>query len=162
MGVNPPGAPVPAVLTEISTNEWRWAFPDDAAMAFHDLQLPHDYAEGTDIVPHIHFIPTVTGVYSGAWTMVFTGHLSAATGEPKEAQLTTTATLTGLSLTAGQMQSIDFAANIPGAGRKISSMATALLSLNLTAAPGSGKLALAGFDGHYQVDSLGSRQILVK
>jgi hypothetical protein len=160
--VNPPGILVPAVLTEVSAAAWRWVFADEAAMAFPDLQIPHDYLEGSNIVPHIHFIPTTPGIYAGAWTMVFTGHLSAANGNTPEATLATTAPLTGLTLGAGEMSSIDFLAVIPGLNRKISSLGTILLSLNLTTVPGGGGLALAGFDGHYQTDSIGSRQILVK
>jgi hypothetical protein len=156
--VNPPGAPSPAVLTEIATGEWAWLFTNNNTMAFPDQQIPHDYAEGTDIVPHIHWTPTTTATYTGTWTAVITDWLSAANGSAKQAQTTITAAFNA-AMTAGQMQSQDFSANLTGTNRKISSMATITLSLALSAGTGC---ALRGFDGHYRKDRLGSVQITSK
>jgi hypothetical protein len=157
-GVNPPGAPVAAVLTEITTDEWAWVFANNATMVFPDQQIPHDYAEGTDIQPHIHWTPTTTATYTGTWTMVITNWVSAATGTAKSGPTTLTAAFTG-AVTAGQMQTQDFNTVLTGLNRKISSMATITLKLALSAGAGC---ALRGFDGHYQVNTLGSRLITVK
>ena len=151
-GVNPPGPAVDAVLTEVQTDEWLWVFSNNSVMVFPDQQIPHDYAEGTDIIPHLHFMATTTATYTGTWTAVFTTWLSAATGSPRQAPLTVTAAF-DQSMTAGQCQSLNFSANIPGTDRKISSLMTATLKLSLSA---GSELALLGFDGHYLKDRLGS------
>ena len=96
-GVNPPGAPVAAVLTQVETDEWHYVFANNSTMAFPDQQIPHDYEEGTDIVPHLHWFPTTTATYTGVWTMVFTGGLSVAPGTAKSAPLTRTLCLTSRS-----------------------------------------------------------------
>jgi len=157
-GVNPPGVPSPAVLTEIATDWWSWLFTNNNVLAFHDLQIPHDYAEGTDIIPHIHWCPTTTATYTGTWTLTINSWLLAANGEPRETPLVVTQAFNA-AMTQYQMQSADFSANLLGAGRKISSMATATLSLSLSAGAGC---ALLGLDGHYQVDGHGSREVLAK
>jgi hypothetical protein len=157
-GVNPPGAVAPAVLTELATDEWHWVFSNNTIMAFPDQQISHDYKEGTDIVPHIHFKPTTTATYTGVFTMVFTGFLSGASGETQESPFTSTVTF-DQAMTTDTEYAFDFADNISGTGRKISSVATITLKLSLTA--GSG-IALLGFDGHYLKDRLGSRQITAK
>lgn len=157
-GVNPPGALNPAVLTEISTNEWAWLFVNNTVMAFPDQQLPHDYAEGTNLQPHIHWTPTNSTTYTGTWTVVITDWLSATTGAAKQAQTTLTAAFNA-AMIAGQMQSQDFSGVLTGVNRTISSMCTVTLSLALTSGTGC---ALRGFDAHYQVNTLGSRLITAK
>ena len=151
-GVNPPGAPVAAVLTEIQANQWNWQFGNLAVMAFPDQQIPHTYAEGTDLIPHIHFAPTTSATYTGTWTAVFTDWLSPTSGSARQAQATVTAAFNA-AMTAHQMQSLDFSAVLTGVGRKISSMLTATLSLTLSAGPA---VYLLGFDAHFKLDSLGS------
>lgn len=157
-GVNPPGAPAAAVLTEVATDEWHWVFANNAVMAFPDQQIPHDYAEGTDITPHIHWFPTTSATYTGTWTMVFTSWLNISPGTAKAAALTRTLAFNA-AMTAGQVQTANFNDVITGVNRKISSCATITLKLALSAGTGC---ALIGFDGHYLKDRLGSRQITAK
>lgn len=157
-GVNPPGAPNAATLTEISANQWCWRFINNNVMVFPDQQVPHGYAEGTDLVPHIHFAPTTTATYTGTWTLVVTDWLSAANGSPRQAQQTTTAAF-NLAMTAHQMQTINFSAVLPGLNRKISSCLTAYLSLSLSAGTA---LYLLGLDAHFINDRVGSPFITSK
>lgn len=155
-GVNPPGAPVSAELTEVSTDKWMWSFADNAVMAYPEHQHSHMYKEGTDVQPHLHWTPTITGTYAGTWTMIVNGWLSAADGVVAEAPLTLTLAIPAAVYTAGTVYTANFSGVIPGAGRKISSLATITLKLALPTKPGGGKLALAGFDGHFQKDGFGS------
>lgn len=157
-GVNPPGAPAPAVLTEIQSNQWSWLFVNNNVMAFPDQQIPHGYAEGTDLIPHIHFSPTTSATYTGTWTVVITDWLSSATGSARQAQTTLTAAFNA-AMIAHQMQSIDFSAVLTGVNRKISSMLTATLSLSLSAGT---SVYLNGLDAHYKSDRLGSTQATSK
>ncbi len=161
-GVNPPGAPVAAVLTEVVANQWQWAFGDNAVMAYPEHQLPHEYEEGTDLQPHLHWTPTITGIYAGTWTMIYNGWLSAANGTTKEATTTLTLSVPNATYTQGTLYTANFAGVIAGLNRKISSLATITLSLALPTKPGGGLLAIAGFDGHYLKDGHGSRQITAK
>lgn len=150
--VDPPGAPSPAALTAIQANQWCWQFVNGSAMAFPDQQIPHDYWEGTDLIPHIHFAPTTTATYTGTWTLVVTDWLSVAPGSARQAQTTLTAAFNA-AMTAHQCQSIDFSAVLTGVNRKISSCLTAYLSLSLSAGTA---LYLLGLDAHYQKDRIGS------
>lgn len=151
-GVNPPGAPIPSVLTEIQARQWCWQFITLSAMAFPDQQIPHDYKQGTDLIPHIHWAPTTSAIYTGTWTLTITDWLSVAVGSPRQAQTVLTAAFNG-SLTAHQVQSQDFSAVLTGVNRKISSVLTATLELNLLAGTAC---YLLGLDAHYQQDTAGS------
>lgn len=157
-GVNPPGVPVAAVLTEVQTDEWHWVFANNSTMAFPDQQIPHDYKEGSDITPHIHWMPTTTATYTGTWTMVFTSWLTSGSGVARQGALTRTVSFSA-SMTAGVSMAQDFNAVLTGTNRGISSLATITLKLALSAGAGC---ALLGFDGHYLKDRLGSRQITAK
>lgn len=151
-GVNPPGAPSAAVLTEVDTTQWNWLFTNNSVLVFPDQQLPHDYAEGTDLIPHMHWAPTTTGTYTGTWTLTITDWLSNAPGSPRQAQTILTYAFNG-SITAHQCQTSNFSAVLTGVGRKISSCLTAHLILSLSAGAGC---YLLGIDAHYRKDRLGS------
>ncbi len=157
-GVNPAGAASPAVLTEISTNQWCWLFTNTNNMAFPDQQIPHDYVEGTAVQPHIHWAPTTTDTYTGTWTLVITDWLNPDTGAARQAQTTLTAAFNS-AMTAHQQQRQDFSSTLTGVDRKISSCCTMLLTLALSAGTGC---YLLGLDAHYQKNSIGSRQISAK
>jgi len=157
-GVNPPGVPVAAILTQVQPDEWHWVFGNNAVMAFPDQQITHEYQEGADGVPHIHWFPTTSGLYVGTWTTVFTSWLSVANGSPRQAPIVTTASFNA-NLVAGECVSQDFSSVISGLNRKISSVATLTLKLALTSGVGCG---LLGFDGHMFKDRPGSRQVNTK
>ncbi len=131
-----------------------WEFTTGKILHSDSNQLPHDYKEGTDIIPHLHWCPSTTGTYTGTWTMRYVDYLDAANGTALLAQKTITISFNA-AMTAFQMQSADFSAVIAGAGRKISSMIHANLELTLTAGT---SCFLNGWDGHYQKDRLGSVQ----
>jgi hypothetical protein len=158
-GINPPGGTAAATLTQIGTTGcYAFGFSNNTSMVFHDLQLPHDYAEGTDLIPHIHWFPSTTATYAGTWTLTYVNWLSIATGAAIQAAASVTVAFNS-AMTANEMQTADFSANITGTNRKISSVLTATLSLSLT----SGTLCfLGGIDAHYQVNSLGSRTVSAK
>jgi hypothetical protein len=155
-GVNPPGAPVSAELTEVATDKWLWAFADSAVMAYPEHQNPHDYLEGSDMQPHLHWTPTITGTYGGTFTLVYNGWKSAADGTLSETQTTLTLAIASGTYTAGTLYTQNFSGVITGLDRKISSLATITLKLALPTKPSGGLICLAGFDGHYQKDAFGS------
>jgi hypothetical protein len=142
----------PARTAINGASEEVWEFTNGKILHADGNQLPHDYKEGTDIIPHIHWCPSTTGTYTGTWTMKYVGWLSMANGEPIEVERTVTVSFNA-AMTAFQNQSADFSAVIPGAGRKISSVIHASLTLTLTAGT---SCFLNGWDGHYLVDGFGS------
>lgn len=153
--INPPGAVTPATLAQIgATGCYAYEYDNGDAMAFHDLQLPHWYAEGTAIPMHIHWVPSTTEAYSGTWTLVYVDWLNAATGADMVGPTTITAAFNVAGATANRMITTSFTPDIPGTGRKISSMAHATLTLSLTK---GASCFLCGLDGHPLKDRLGSR-----
>lgn len=131
-GINPVGSASPAVLTEVLLNEWHYVFGNTNFMAFPDLQLPHEYAEGTAIQPHIHVSATTAAAATGTFTFRFNGVLSGGSNEPPEAELVLTAAVSIPANKARFGYVFPFNGVIPGAGRKISSLATITLSYALT------------------------------
>lgn len=153
-GVNPPGPIAAATIDQIgATGVYCYKFINGDAMAFHDLQIRHNYAEGTDIPMHIHWTPSTTAVYTGTWTLKYCDWLSTSAGAAMQGPTTITATFNA-AVTATQQQYSMFNNPIAGAGRKISSTAHAILTLSLTA---GASCFLNGLDGHYQIDRMGSR-----
>jgi hypothetical protein len=151
------GGPNPGFSEIDSTGVYGYFFSDGDVLQFHDLQLPHTYKEGTDLVPHIHFCASTTATYTGTWTLDFVGWLDIGSAVKSTKQTVTAAF--DESMTAWQAKSIDFSAVITGVDRKISSCAFARLSLALSA--GTSCLML-GLDAHFQVDRLGSTEITTK
>lgn len=161
--VNPPGAVAAATFAEIgSTGCYAYRFGDNDAMAFHDLQIPHRYVEGTDISPHIHWIPETTGTVDLTWTMTYVDW-SNATGASMNGPTTTTATYSSgaSSVTANDITLTSFANDISGTGRTVSSCMHATLTLTVNGGTVS-EFFLCGFDGHFLCNSLGSDAIGVK
>ena len=153
MAVDPIGAASPAALSQIgTTGVYAYTFTDGDTKSYHDLQLPHNYKEGTDLIPHIHFAPTTTATYTGTWTLTYVEWLGGYGGAPMLGPTTITAAFNS-AMTQYEMQSINFSSVMSGAGRSISSMVHATLSLSLTAGT---SVLLNGLDAHYQIDRFGS------
>jgi hypothetical protein len=156
--INPPGLIAAAVLTEFVTGVDAYLFTNNTAMSFVDQQLPHDYQEGTALVPHIHFAPTTTATYTGQWSLTYVEWLDVTPGTAMVGPTTITAAFNS-AMTANQVQTVDFNAVLAGANRKISSCLNARLTLTLSAGT---SLALVGLDAHYLKDALGSSLIAQK
>lgn len=123
------------------------------------LQFSHQYREGTDISFHVHWAPTVgTGGYvkwelSYYWMNIG----EAGAGAP------TVITVEAAAGSTAWAQQINAFPDIVGTGKKISSLI--IFKLKRIASSGSamsGDAALLSSDAHYQIDSPGSRQRLIK
>lgn len=152
------GGTVPSFAAINGTAIYGYLFANGDELHYPEMQLPHDYKEGTDLVPHIHWVPTTSATYTGTWTLNMLWWLEVTTGTAISAVQTVTVTFNS-ALTAYQMQTADFSANLTGTNRKISSILFARLALSLSA--GSSCL-LTGLDAHYQGDTLGSVQVAAK
>ena len=152
------GGTAPAFDNFAGTGVYCWQFVNGRELHCSDLQLPHDYAEGTDLQPHIHWMQTTDGVYEGTWTLDVVSWLSAAPDTIMEDKLTLTSGFETLGF-ANAMHTQNFNDVIPGLGRKISSIIHARLRLTLTSGT---RCALGGLDAHYQKDRFGSRTATAK
>ena len=149
----------PADLAEVNGSDvFAWRFTNGETLMFPDQQLPHDYKEGTDLFPHLHWCPSTTATYTGTWTLEYVDWLDAASGSAIQAKKTITAAFSA-SLTAYQMQSQLFSDVLTGTNRKISSIVHAKLTLTLSAGT---SCFLLGLDAHYQKDRLGSTSPIAK
>ena len=143
----------PANFTDInSTGIYGWEFTNGKELFFPCCQLSHSYKVGTDLIPHIHFMPSTTATYTGTWTLEYIEHLELATGTAMSTKSTVTYAFNS-SMTAYQVQTAVFSANMTGTNRKISSIAQLKLSLSLSAGT---SVYLLGLDAHYQCDGIGS------
>jgi hypothetical protein len=124
---------------------------DKCALSFRSTGLPHDYEEGTDVIPHIHLVPTTTGTYKG------TLGLSGQVWEFDQKQPTPIPlcenTFDG-PFKAHETYRFTFPVSLQGQHRKIGSVVCSKISFTLKS--GTGFIFL-GFNAHYRKNSIGSR-----
>jgi hypothetical protein len=127
---------------------------------FLSVQLPHRYREGTDVYPHVHWVPTTAGAGSVVWQLEY------AAANPVTGVFPNVSTIEIADAAAGvawQHQIAPFAA-IDGSDFKISTM----LHCRLFRDPTHGSDDYAGdagfleFDLHFELNSPGSRQSYTK
>ena len=156
--INPPG--------QVSDPDWDnanggWLFDAGSTEILWILfQLPHAWKEGSTIYPHVHWSPTNTNTGNVLWKIDYkwtnVDEVDAGSATPVEA-------LSAGSGTALTHQMTSFTAQT-GTGMTISSM----LTIKLSRVGGDGTdtynadALLREFDIHYEIDTIGSRQELVK
>lgn len=126
---------------------------DDESLHF-SIQIPHDWAVGTTLHPHLHWYPKSTNTGDVVWEL---DHVAAAIGDSFPASATTSEKTQAASGTLNNHQIIEFDL-IDGKDLNISSMIHFRLTrLGGDAADTFTGDAIAGeFDVHYQRDSNGS------
>lgn len=129
----------------------------DELFAF--FELPHGYQEGTDLHVHVHWTPETAAVADVKWQVAY----SVA---PVNGTFGAQQTITGTEATAGLASHILTAISpvIDGTNLKIGSVIACRLFRDATdpADTYTGYALLLNFGIHYQVDTLGSRQIAIK
>ena len=148
-GINPPGA---VSDPDIDTTTGHLLFADNSTETVAIFfQFPHNYAEGTDITPHVHWIKqganpvvwqleyiwyNIAGEYTGSYTTITTSGASPDYGDVSPAV---------------EVHTISFFERIAGTGKTISSMFECKLS-RLGGDAGdtySGDARFVEFDLHY-------------
>lgn len=127
---------------------------------FLTIQMPHRYAEGTNVVPHIHWAPQNANAGNVVWGFEYQWRNVGA----QFANPTTTITVTdATNLVAGEHQVAAFAA-VNGSGQLLSSMFCGRIFRDGANAADTylSNAAMLEFDLHYQVDARGSRQEFIK
>lgn len=130
-----------------------------AEQLFGEMELPHDYLEESDFVPHVHWMPSSTAVGTVMWQMTY---LCAGDGDTDSAGTTITV-LADAPGVAYKRQRADFG-TVSGAGHAIGDQFTFRLFRVPTededSYPDDALVETIGI--HYQKDTCGSRQITTK
>jgi len=135
-------------------NTLAYLFDDSSGeFVYFAAQLPHDYKEGSDMEPHVHWAPTdaTTGTVTWAFEYTWANNWDVF---PAPSTIYTRQTTKEKS---HMMHKAEFA-DIDGSGKKISSMLVCRLyryasdTLDTYAADA----ALLEFDFHYTADTIGS------
>ncbi len=131
---------------------------DDESLHFV-AQLPHAYKEGTNIVPHVHWMPSSTNAGDVVWELEYIWvNVNGTT--PGSTSVTVTDAGDGVAL---KQQKAIFAA-LDGTGKTISSVLTGRLT-RLTSHIDDDFTGIAyglEIDFHFEMNTIGSRQPLVK
>lgn len=123
-------------------------------------QMPHAWKLGSSIYPHVHWMPTTTGAGNVLWRMEYKWVSIGATTPGSWSTVPLLDAADGVSL---KHQIAGFGA-VSGAGQTLSS----IISIKLSRVGGDGTdtygadALLKEFDIHYEIDTMGSREELVK
>lgn len=127
--------------------------------AHGSLELLHDYKEGSNIVPHVHWCPTSTNTGNVLWQLEY----AWINRDGTIASSTLTTVLAASAAVIGREQRVSFPA-ISGAGKTIGSRFVFTLYRDGSAGTDTYPDAAGVFDFgvHYEIDTIGSRQITAK
>jgi len=132
----------------------------DDEKAFFNVQIPHSYREGTDITPHVHWVPEDNTAGNVRWVLTYSwANINAAfPGESTEA------IVVAADETTDKHQVDNFSA-ITGSGKTISSML--ICSIQREDSDGTDTYNnldayLVEIDFHFEMDTAGSRAITTK
>jgi hypothetical protein len=159
-----------------SIGVYAWAFSDQAVAAneeelWFQVQLPHNWKEGTTIKPHIHWGIKTAGAANEfvKWGLEYTwanidGTIGTTTIITSDASSAATATISGDTTLLINKHYVTDIGDITGTGKTISSMLLCRIFRNSSHADDDLAQDAYGFeiDFHHEVDTMGSRQILVK
>lgn len=171
-----PGATKPPAFSQAfdngagSVGVFAWSFGDEAAAGneeniFLVVQLPHDYAEGTNIEAHVHWTPAVGGAAGEfvKWGLEYNwtnrgGSIGNTTIVTSDASSAATATKQGDASMVANKHYVTELGDIDGTSKTISSLLLCRLFRNSSHA--NDDLAQDAFglslDFHYQADTRGS------
>lgn len=134
-------------------------------------QLPHAYKQGTNVLVHIHWSPAVSGAANEfvKWGLEYTwqnidGTFGNTTIITSDASSASTATTSGDTTLTADKHYVTKIGTITGTGKNISSILVCRIFRN--SSHGDDDLAQDAFgfevDFHFEVNTMGSRQELVK
>ena len=159
-----------------SRGVYGWSFADQGVAGneeelFFSVQLPHSYKHGTDITPHVHWSVLVGGAANEfvKWGLEYTwanidGTFGSTTIITSDASSAANATTSGDTTLSVGKHYVSELSGITGTSKTISSMLVCRIFRN--SSDSDDDLAQAAFahevDFHFQIDTIGSRQELVK
>jgi len=157
------GAPAPDIIPVLPapSNVRGWGFDGGVTteMLEGGQEMTHDYVQGTDIVPHVHWSPTDNGGGNVKWQL----EISWTNDGAVSLAPTTISSVQATGGAAWRHNRADFPA-LAGAGKLIGSYLDFRLFRDPTDAQDTyGSDAwLRGIGFHYQKDTVGSRQVIIK
>jgi hypothetical protein len=157
-GTNPPTIQAYKGSTVLSFED---AGGDDT-ISFN-VQLPHNYKEGTDVKFHVHWTIDTSGAGAGAENMKWDFTYSWANANSSfPAESSGTVTVDVQNDTADDHM-IDGVVTMTGAGKNVSSIIICSLTRDTSVADNYGGHAyLLSADFHHEIDTMGSRQEFIK
>lgn len=154
------GATDPPVFAAIIGTIYGNRFDDGGIKSLHgSIELPHDYKEGSDIVLHLHWIPTTANNGNCRWGVEWTvASVNGTFGAATTSEIDTAAGGTALA------HKVVDVVTISGTNRKISDVIHFRVFRNGTHANDTftGNAFLSRIAVHYECDTVGSRQITTK
>jgi len=142
-----------------SQGVFAYSFPDPGVETelYFTAQLSHKYKEGTDIYAHVHWSPSSAGAGNVAWGLEYTWT------NINEVFPDTSITITPIAADGvANKQQLGSIVTIDGTGKKISSMLDCRIFRSATGDTYSDGAWLHEIDFHFQVDTIGSRQLVIK
>lgn len=157
------GASVPSIINIASTTIRTYAYNGNTSVVdeLHgSLEILHNYAEGTDIIPHIHWLPSTNSGGDVKWQMEYVWINSD--GIPVTSS-TTVAVVSAAGSTAW-LPKISAFQPISGTGKTIGSRFFFRVFRNPVDSQDTygNDAAFTDFGVHYQINTLGSRQTYIK
>ena len=146
-----------------------WFDSGTEQQVYFSAQLPHTYAEGTNIEPHVHWVSADTAGGSGTdvcWGLEYTwANINGTFGNTAIIYADEQSNGSGETITVDKHYYTDFAA-ISGTGKTISSMLVCRLFRDATGTGGTDDYdddaGLLEFDFHFEIDTVGSRAEITK
>ena len=143
-----------------STGVYAYMFPDNAErQLFFSMQMPHSYKEGTDLLAHVHWSPQTVSLLQVDWLLEYTiANIDGTFGN------TVTIKMSDLGDGTVNKHQVTASVSINGAGLTVSHMLICRIYRDGGVGTDAfvGDAALLEFDVHFEVNTMGSRQELVK
>ena len=152
-GVNP-------TFSQIQNSLYAYKFSGTADNEiFFEIQMPHSWREGTKIYPHVHWAPNGTSTGNVTWGMDYEWQNINGTFTGSTSNISTSIAADG---TSKKQQITNIGTGIEESDKKISSMILCRLYRSGGADTNNDESFLLAFDIHYEVNTMGSREILTK
>ncbi|KKN27391.1 hypothetical protein LCGC14_0865190 [marine sediment metagenome] len=134
---------------------------------FFTVQMPHNWKEGSDIQPHVHWTPCDRGNEENLRVVVWELHYSWANEQGGIFAPASSVTMADICTGFDDVHLRSPAGTISGAGKTMSSMLVCRLSRSAVGDTWVGTTnaqspALLEFDIHFQIDGIGSNSIDAK
>lgn len=154
------GATPPSWTTAFQGGIYVMCFQNGSSdEVYGGFELPHDYKEGTALYPHLHWSPSTNNNGRCDWTFEYTiQSMNGGAFPGNDSSITFQQVGGGVALAH---QFVSASAPVPGANRKIGD----IMMFKLARPSGdafTGDAFLLSFGVHYEIDTMGSRQIGVK
>lgn len=164
--------PVNSVILPAANAPTKTAYKGSIVLAFSSAsdnkitfaaQMPHSWKEGSDIYPHVHFVVPTAGAGGGAENLKLDLTYSWANKDAAYPGETTQSITNDIQNLAADTHTIHAFTQLSGTGKTLSSILLCSLNRDISVANDyADNMYLLEVDIHYEQDTIGSRQELVK